>query len=43
MTMADEYILTQTRDYQWNVEDPRFNDLHKFFQEQYEIIDAAID
>jgi len=41
--MADEYILTQTRDYQWNVEDPRFNDLHKFFEEQYEIIDAAID
>ena len=41
--MADEYILTKTRDYQWNVEDPRFNDLHKFFEEQYEIIDAAID
>jgi len=42
--LADEYVLlTKTRDYHWNVEDPRFNDLHKFFEEQYEIIDAAID
>jgi starvation-inducible DNA-binding protein len=42
--LADEYILlTKTRDYHWNVEDPRFNDLHKFFEEQYELIDASID
>ncbi len=42
--LADEYVLlTKTRDYHWNVEDPRFNDLHKFFEEQYELIDAAID
>src|SRR4029078_6675461 len=42
--LADEYVLvTKTRDYHWNVEDPRFNDFHKFFEEQYEIIDAAID
>ncbi|HEX2304769.1 MAG TPA: ferritin-like domain-containing protein, partial [Nitrososphaeraceae archaeon] len=37
--LADEYVLlTKTRNYHWNVEDPRFNDLHKFFEEQYEII-----
>ena len=36
-------LLTKTRDYHWNVEDPRFNDLHKFFEEQYELIDASID
>jgi len=42
--LCDEYVLyTKTRNYHWNVEDPRFNDLHKFFEEQYEIIDAAID
>jgi DNA-binding ferritin-like protein (oxidative damage protectant) len=30
--LADEYVLlTKTRNYHWNVEDPRFNDLHKFF------------
>ena len=34
--LADEYVLlTKTRNYHWNVEDPRFNDLHKFFEEQY--------
>ena len=42
--LADEYVLlTKTRNYHWNVEDPRFNDLHKFFEQQYEIIDTAID
>lgn len=42
--LADEYVLlTKTRNYHWNVEDPRFNDLHKFFEEQYEIISAAVD
>lgn len=42
--MADEYVLlTKTKNYHWNVEDPRFNDLHKFFEEQYELIDASID
>src|ERR1041384_4652697 len=42
--LADEYVLlTKTRDYHWNVEDPRFNDLHKFFEEQYELISAAVD
>lgn len=42
--LADEYVLlTKTRNYHWNVEDPRFNDLHKFFEEQYELISAAVD
>ncbi len=42
--MADEYVLlTKTRNYHWNVEDPRFNDLHKFFEEQYELISASVD
>ena len=42
--LADEYVLlTKTRNYHWNVEDPRFNDLLKFFEEQYELISASID
>lgn len=42
--LADEYVLlTKTRNYHWNVEDPRFNDLHKFFEGQYELISASID
>ena len=42
--LADEYVLlTKTRNYHWNVEDPRFNDLHKFFEEQYELISASVD
>jgi len=42
--LADEYVLlTKTRNYHWNVEDPRFNDLHKFFEEQYELLSASVD
>jgi len=42
--LADEHVLlTKTRNYHWNVEDPRFNDLHKFFEEQYELLSAAVD
>lgn len=42
--LADEYVLyTKTRNYHWNVVGPQFNDLHKFFQGQYEAIDATID
>lgn len=42
--LADEYVLlTKTRNYHWNVENPRFNDLHKFFDEQYELLSAAVD
>ena len=42
--LADEYLLyTKTRNYHWNVTGPHFNDLHKFFQSQYEALDEKID
>jgi len=42
--LADEYLLyTQTRNYHWNVVGPRFHDLHKFFEAQYEEVDIVID
>jgi starvation-inducible DNA-binding protein len=43
-TLADEYVLyTKTRNYHWNVTGPHFNDLHKFFESQYDEIDGKID
>lgn len=42
--LADEYVLyTKTRNYHWNVVGPRFHDLHKLFEEQYEELDEVID
>lgn len=42
--LADEYVLyTKTRNYHWNVVGPQFNDLHKFFQDQYEALDNVVD
>jgi len=42
--LADEYILyTKTRNYHWNVMGPQFNDLHKFFEAQYEALNDVID
>ena len=42
--LSDEYILyTKTRNYHWNVTGPQFNDLHKFFEAQYEDLDEMID
>lgn len=42
--LADEYVLyTKTRNYHWNVVGPRFNDLHKFFESQYDQVDDIID
>jgi len=42
--LADEYLLyTKTRNYHWNVTGPQFNDLHKFFEAQYEKLDEFID
>jgi len=42
--LADEYVLyTKTRSYHWNVTGPQFNDLHKFFETQYGVIDGKID
>ena len=42
--LADEYVLyTKTRNCHWNVTGPQFNDLHKFFEAQYEAVDGIID
>jgi starvation-inducible DNA-binding protein len=42
--LSDEYLLyTKTRNYHWNVSGPQFNDLHKFFEEQYTELTAVID
>ena len=42
--LGDEYVLyTKTRNYHWNVVGSQFNDLHKFFAEQYEALDDFID
>ncbi|HEY7204879.1 MAG TPA: DNA starvation/stationary phase protection protein [Methylomirabilota bacterium] len=42
--LADEYVLyTKTRNYHWNVVGPQFNDLHKFFEGQYEALEEMVD
>jgi starvation-inducible DNA-binding protein len=42
--LADEYLLyTKTRNFHWNVVGPQFNDLHKFFEAQYETLDGFVD
>ena len=42
--LADEYVLyTKTRNYHWNVVGPQFNDLHKFFEGQYEALNDFVD
>lgn len=42
--LADEYVLyTKTRNYHWNVVGPQFNDLHKFFEGQYEALNDIVD
>jgi len=42
--LADEYLLyTKTRNYHWNVRGPQFNDLHRFFEKQYEDLDEIVD
>ncbi len=42
--VADEYVLyTKTRNFHWNVTGPHFNDLHKFFEAQYEELDDSVD
>lgn len=43
-TLADLAVLsTKTRSYHWNVTGPHFNDLHKFFEKQYQAIEASMD
>jgi starvation-inducible DNA-binding protein len=42
--LADEYLLyTKSRNYHWNVVGPQFNDLHKFFEEQYTQLNQVVD
>jgi starvation-inducible DNA-binding protein len=42
--LSDEYLLyTKTRNYHWNVLGPQFNDLHKFFEEQYTELTVVVD
>jgi starvation-inducible DNA-binding protein len=42
--LSDEYVLyTKTRNYHWNVTGPQFNDLHKFFEAQYEELNEFVD
>lgn len=42
--LADEHVLyVKTRNYHWNVTGPQFNDLHKFFESQYDQIEKSID
>lgn len=42
--LADEYVLyTKTRDYHWNVVGPQFHDLHKLFEEQYQVLNVVVD
>ncbi|HXG63403.1 MAG TPA: ferritin-like domain-containing protein, partial [Planctomycetota bacterium] len=42
--LADEAVLyTKTRNYHWNVTGPQFNDLHKFFDEQYGELNEIVD
>ncbi len=42
--LSDEYVLyTKTRKYHWNVIGPQFNDLHKFFEAQYEALNDIVD
>lgn len=42
--LADEHVLyVKTRNYHWNVTGPRFHDLHKFFEAQYEELAEKID
>src|SRR2546426_4263166 len=42
--LSDEYLLyTKTRNYHWNVTGPQFNDLHKFFEAQYEELNEFVD
>ena len=42
--LADEYVLyTKSRNYHWNVVGLQFNDLHKFFESQYEELNDIVD
>lgn len=41
---SDEYVLyTKARNYYWNITQPQFHSLHKFYEEQYEELDEIVD
>lgn len=42
--LADTYLIyVKSQNFHWNVTDPRFYSLHKFFEEQYEELAEATD
>ena len=42
--LADEFILyTKAKNYHWNVEGANFNEMHRFFENHYELIDEIVD
>ncbi len=42
--LADEFVLyTKTRRFHWNVTGPNFSELHRFFEEQYQLLDEIVD
>jgi starvation-inducible DNA-binding protein len=42
--LADSYALyLKTHNFHWNVEGPRFRDLHLMFEEQYTELAGAVD
>jgi len=42
--LADEFVLyTKARNYHWNVTGPQFQELHLFFQQQYEALSDVVD
>ncbi|MDR3187478.1 MAG: DNA starvation/stationary phase protection protein [Holosporaceae bacterium] len=44
VVLADYYALyLKTQNYHWNVEGPRFKELHKTFEKHYEDLAEAID
>jgi len=43
-TLADEFVLnTKTRNFHWNVTGFHFSAMHKFFEEQYGVLDGIVD
>ncbi|MBS1921451.1 MAG: DNA starvation/stationary phase protection protein [Bacteroidetes bacterium] len=42
--LADEHILyIKTRNYHWNYEGSNFMELHKFYEEQYKVLEEMVD
>jgi starvation-inducible DNA-binding protein len=42
--LADEMVLyIKTRNYHWNIEGPNFNEMHKFYEQQFNELDEMMD